>query len=84
MWRAIGEYWSDNPIYKIGVTSHRLGKQRIERVAKAHGFEYEIIFMRNTHRALQIETKLLNKYTDVPKLEKVDGFNEFRAIKDLV
>lgn len=37
IWRAVNERYNGNSVYKIGITSARLGKQRITEVTKASG-----------------------------------------------
>ena len=79
LWRAIGQYFNSEPIYKIGITSKRLGTHRIEFVAKEHGFKYEIIaIMETAGKATKIEKKLLG-LGESPKLTG-SGSTEFRSL----
>jgi hypothetical protein len=86
------KYWSDNDviyvwnipntnIYKIGVTSEKLGDSRIKYVAKVMGVDYKILSMKKVEKATTIETELHNTYTILPTtLPKADGHTEFRVL----
>jgi len=83
IWRV-----NSTDIYKIGVTSQRLGTARIHQVAKdaaracgvlveAH---IELIF--KTQHAKELETILHKKYTSIPTgmPDKMDGYTEFKIL----
>ncbi len=79
-WEAVGEKWNDKNIVKGGITSKRIGINRIKTVAKKFGFKYKILEYTCCNNALELETEWKRKHTDIPKLEKLDGYSEFRAI----
>lgn len=79
MWRAVGQYFNGNPVYKVGVTSARLGLARINRVSKESGFESQMIFAHPIiGKASTLETKLLTMGEN-PKYIGFNGASEFRA-----
>ena len=82
IWRAIGETFNGMSIYKIGLTSARLGTQRIEQVCKAGNMQAEIIILAQVSGlASQLESQLLEIGTD-PGFSRFDGSTEFRAMTD--
>lgn len=81
IWKAVNQYFHGKNVYKIGVTSQRLGTWRIKHVARSHGFNFEIVVMRNIKTdAAKVEKQLL-KLGDDPKFIG-DGGTEFRAMSD--
>lgn len=82
IWRAVGQHYNGHPVYKIGVTSARLGTHRIEQVARAGGFEFELICCEPVQcKATDLERKLHILGED-PKFVGFDGCTEFRALSD--
>ena len=82
IWRAVGQYFNGNPVYKIGVTSARLGTHRIERCSRSNGFGFEIICCEAVQgKASDLEKKLLILGED-PQFSGFDGATEFRALSD--
>lgn len=82
IWRAVGQHFSGNPVYKIGVTSARLGTRRVEDVAKGVGFEYDLICCeRVACKATDLERKL-HILGENPGYSGFDGATEFRALSD--
>lgn len=82
IWKAIGEYFNGNPVYKIGVTSARLGTRRIEEVAKFGNFEFDIICCETVQcKASDMERKLLI-LGESPGYYGFNGASEFRALSD--
>jgi hypothetical protein len=80
IWRAEREYFNGNPVYKIGITSWRLGQRRVNMVAKKAGFESSIIvFQKVPGKATDLENKLL-ALGDDPKYAAFNGSTEFRAL----
>lgn len=74
--------FNDMPVYKIGITSNRLGDMRIKEVSQRAGVSAEIIELRKVNcKATLVENKL-KKIGTFPKLEKFDGYSEFRAMTD--
>ena len=83
IWRAVGELHNDLPVYKLGVTSARLGDQRIKEVAKRWGFDFKINTLTPVvEQATSIEKELLKLGTN-PGYVGIDGASEFRALTDL-
>jgi len=82
IWRAIGETFNGMSIYKIGLTSARLGARRIEQVCQAGNMQADIIILAQVSgRASQLELQLLTIGTD-PGFSSFDGSSEFRAMTD--
>lgn len=80
IWKILG-----TDIYKLGVTSERLGNNRIETVlqqyCKVYGkSSYEIIEKFNVNEANIIETLLLKKFINNPINHIFDGCTEFRTL----
>ncbi len=73
------ETWNDKPLYKVGVTSARLGATRILQVASSKGWDIEVIVLAKIiGKATNIEKKLLSLGED-PKLIGFNGATEIRA-----
>jgi len=82
IWRAIGETFNGMSIYKIGLTSARLGTQRIEQVCRRGDMQAEIIILAQvTGLASQLEAQLLTIGTN-PGFSSFNGSSEFRAMTD--
>ncbi len=82
IWRAVGQHHNGCPVYKIGVTSSRLGLWRVERVANKAGFEFDLICCEPvTCKATDLERKLHILGED-PGYTGFDGATEFRALSD--
>jgi len=81
-------------IYKIGITSKRLGKKRINQVLRSLNNLPELIGIYSTkdketiliptENALEIENYLHKTYTNIPDgiPDDVDGKTEFRVLYD--
>lgn len=84
IWRAVGQYFNGEPVYKVGVTSARLGHRRVDACAKSSGFEYTIICCEPVRcKATDLEKRLLLLGCD-PGYCDIDGATEFRAMSDAV
>jgi hypothetical protein len=82
IWKAIGQYFNGEQVYKVGVTSSRLGDLRIKHVAKKIGIEYEIVTLRKVSGSAQaLESKLMD-HGFHPGYAGHDGATEFRAFTD--
>lgn len=82
IWRAVNRFFNGNPVYKIGVTSQRLGIRRICDVARDGGFEFELICCEAVKgRASDLEKKLLI-LGEHPGYSGFNGSTEFRALSD--
>ena len=82
IWRAVGQYFNGNPVFKVGITSRRCGFDRIEKVARKWGFDFEVVCCEFVNgRATDIE-KILHTLGDDPKFVGVDGWSEFRAFDE--
>lgn len=82
IWRVVGEYFNGHPVYKIGVTSARLGTRRIVQVGRAAGFEVDLICCEPVQcKATDLEKKLLILGKS-PGYKGFDGAREFRALSD--
>jgi hypothetical protein len=76
IWKACG--FSD--LYKIGISSQRLGEKRIHQVAGKYGFDVEVVYLKNTSDALRLEAEMLKLGKPSDVLMKKDGFSEFRHL----
>ncbi len=81
IWKLVDEYFNGVQLYKIGVTSVRLGSKRIEICANSGGFEYDIIIMKEVPKASVYEKEFLT-YGANPKLKGFEGATEVRALTD--
>jgi hypothetical protein len=82
IWRAVGQHYNGNPVYKIGVTSTRLGTVRINHVAKGSGFEFDLICCEPVVcKATELERKL-HLLGENPNYTGFSGCTEFRALSD--
>jgi hypothetical protein len=81
LWLVVGAYFNGMPVYKPGVTSTRLKFQRIEQVAQAGGFEYDLILWLPVTDAFAIERQVKTMGVS-PQYTGFDGCTEFRAFTD--
>jgi len=82
IWRADGQFFNNLPLYKVGVTSFRLGESRIRKVAQAVKFRPILIaYAERPDDANTIE-KLILQIGHNPLLTGFDGCSEFRAMRD--
>jgi hypothetical protein len=82
IWKAEGAFYMGDAVYKIGVTSARLGMRRIKIVEKESNFKATVIaLIKVSARANLIEKKLLALGRN-PKYMGFDGVREFRAMND--
>lgn len=70
------------PVYKIGITSNRLGDRRIKYVCRKGGLECEWHSVFRTENARQIESKLLGVGRPFEFEEKFSGSTEFRNMSN--
>lgn len=68
----------DSSIYKLGITSERLGLSRIKAVAKARGVPYTLVTYTKVANARGTEAYLLSKLTKYRHItkDKLDGYTE--------
>lgn len=82
IWKAVGQYFNGEQLYKVGVTSSRLEDKRIIQVAKKFGVAHEITTLRAVPGSAQrLESRLMGIGFD-PKFSGFDGATEFRAFTD--
>jgi hypothetical protein len=82
IWRAVGHRHNGKDVYKIGVTSTRLGDQRIQTVANVIDTEADIVILKAVEgRATDVEREL-HKVGDDPQYVGMDGATEFRAMDE--
>jgi len=80
IWKAIGQFYNGNQVYKIGVTSARLGEIRVLQCANEADFDAEIVILANVNgKATEVEKSLLAIGAD-PKYAGFNGASEFRAM----
>ncbi|AFB83993.1 hypothetical protein F404_gp136 [Vibrio phage pVp-1] len=78
MWRV-----PSTNIYKIGVSTTQLVKSRIKRVASGQNItEPEIILIRNTEAAKEIESSILYNYVEFRHKLDGDGGTEFLLLDE--
>jgi hypothetical protein len=76
--------WRDSgsDLHKVGVTSARIGEDRIDICSGKHNMDPRIVFMLKVDDARAVESQLLELGTD-PKLDSsIDGYTEFRKLTD--
>ena len=82
IWRAVGHRYGGEDVYKIGVTSARLGDQRIDQVARKAGIEADVVILKAVPgKASDLEGELLRLGED-PQYVGMDGATEFRALSE--
>jgi len=80
IWKAIGQFFNGEQVYKIGVTSARLGEIRVLQCANEADFDAEIVILANVNgKATEVEKSLLAIGAD-PKYAGFNGASEFRAM----
>jgi hypothetical protein len=80
IWKAIGQFYNGNQVYKIGVTSARLGEIRVLQCANEADFDAEIVILANVDgKATEVEKSLLTIGAD-PKYVGFGGCTEFRSM----
>jgi hypothetical protein len=82
IWKAIGEFYNDKQLYKIGVTSSRLRKNRIVQVAGKLKWDFEIILLENVICEARELEKHIHKIGTNPNLKGFDGATELRAFSE--
>lgn len=79
IWASVNRFHNGKQVYKIGVTSARLGTQRIKQVSRNCGMKFDLVaHVKTTCKAYEVEN-LLKRIGDDPKFEGFDGCTEFRA-----
>jgi hypothetical protein len=81
LWLVVGAFFNGLPVYKFGVTSVRLHLKRIEEVARAGGFEYDLILWAPVGDAFAIEREVKAMGAS-PQYTGFNGCTEFRALAD--
>lgn len=82
VWRVKGVMFNEQPVFKIGVTSRRLGKQRIYECARKNKIEVENIQLFDTLRAGDLERQVHQLLSTVPDCGFTDGRSEFRSCSE--
>ena len=77
IWRDAG-----TDLHKVGVTSARIGEQRIDICSSHNGMDPRIVFMLKVSDARAVESKLLELGTDPELDSSIDGYTEFRRLTD--
>ena len=79
IWKVVG---FDN-IYKVGVTSKRLGDRRIKDTIRNSGFDGELIYMKYVNGlATTLEREIHDKYPSAD-LGYFDGYTEYIEVDDI-
>lgn len=77
IWRDAG-----SDLHKVGVTSERIGEDRINICRRNNGMDPRIILMLKVEDARAVESQLLNLGTDPELDSSIDGYTEFRKLTD--
>jgi len=80
LWRAVGQFHNDVPVFKIGVTSQRLGDVRIKQVARDAGFTAALVAAVPTWLPASYAEEHLHGFGVDPQWRGFDGATEFRAL----
>lgn len=84
IWRAVGQYFNGEPVYKIGLTSARLNGFRVKEGARKSGFDHVLICCEKVTCPARDLEKRLHLLGHDPKFVGFDGCTEFRAMSDTV
>ena len=81
IWEVIGELWNNLPIFKIGVTSERLGEKRIHNVRNSIGCKIRVRLLINVQGepATHLENRIHNMLPIIPNMGDINGKTEFRS-----
>lgn len=82
IWRAKELIFNSLPVYKIGITSTRVGKKRIKDVSLRAKLSPEIITISKVKIKASTLEKQIHKIGFNPKYSGFDGCTEFRAMND--
>ena len=76
--------WRDNVsgLHKVGITSDRIGENRISRVRSRNDMDASIVFMLKVPDARAVESQLLELGTDPELDSSIDGYTEFRVLSN--
>jgi hypothetical protein len=77
IWRDAG-----SDLHKVGVTSARIGEQRVSGCGSHNGMDPRIVLMLKVDDARAVESKLLELGTDPELDSSIDGYTEFRRLTD--
>jgi hypothetical protein len=74
--------WCDSlsSVYKIGITSDKLGMKRINMCRSHNKMDPRIVFMLKVDDARAVESELLKLGTDPELDSSIDGYTEFRKL----
>lgn len=79
IWRVAGCEWMGQPVYKFGITSNRMGIERIKSCASRNRIKAVDIQLFSADAAKAWEQLFHSTFTVVPDLGFNDGKTEFRA-----
>lgn len=82
IWKHVGAKHRRRSVYKIGVTSARLGDQRINLCTNRNGMEAELVILADVQEALKLEKQILEMGIDPGYPPEVEGYTEFRALTE--
>lgn len=80
IWKANGQYFNGELVYKIGITTFDFDDRRIQKVAKAHGFTPVDLVMHQVENPREVEKHLLTFGFNPQYIG--DGATEFRSLSD--
>ena len=74
--------WRDGKtdLHKVGITSSRIGEQRVHQCRKNNNMDPRIVFMLKVDDARAVEAELLKLGTDPELDSSIDGYTEFRVL----
>lgn len=82
IWRVVGQYFNGKPVYKLGITSARLGMLRITTASKRNEMLAELILLAEVDCSARELELVLHSLGENPHLTVTDGGTEFRALSD--
>lgn len=83
IWKAGSKEWKGNPVIKIGITSSRLGFERIYDCAGRNKLKVADVWLFKTEHATKVERCFHDVLREVPDIGIVDGKTEFRACSEV-
>lgn len=79
VFRVVNVKYQNLPVYKVGLTSARLGQERIKLIAQKNKFNIELLVIAMVSDAPTLE-KILHELGIPADITKGDGRTEFRAM----
>jgi len=81
IWKCIDRTDEYGQIYKIGITSTSCMDERIKKVSRLHGVDYEIVVWTRQNDPRAIEAQILSIGRRA-KMTRLEGHTEFRSLSE--